>query len=91
MLTPNQRDLLLQGEREIDDSLDETDEIVPFKYTITSYGADYPVDGLVKRISMGDIIVPKFQRGYVWSLKEASRFIESLLLGLPVPSVMSRK
>jgi len=91
MLTPYQKDLLLQGEREIDDSLDETDEIVPFKYTITSYGADYPVDGLVKRISMGDIIVPKFQRGYVWSLKEASRFIESLLLGLPVPSIFLSK
>jgi hypothetical protein len=91
MLTPYQKDLLLQGEREIDDSLDETDEVIPFKYTVTSYGADYPVDGLVKRISMQDIIIPKFQRGYVWSLKEASRFVESLLLGLPVPSIFLSK
>jgi hypothetical protein len=35
----------------------------------------------------GDIIIPKFQRGYVWSLREASRFIESLLFGLPVPNI----
>lgn len=91
MLTPYQKDLLLQGEHEIDESLDEVDEVVPFKYSITSYGADYPVDGLVKRISMQDIIIPKFQRGYVWSLKEASRFVESLLLGLPVPSIFLSK
>jgi hypothetical protein len=91
MLTPYQKDLLLQGEREIDESLDEADEIIPFKYSITSYGADYPVDGLVKRISIRDIIIPKFQRGYVWSLREASRFVESLLLGLPVPSIFLSK
>ena len=91
MLTPYQKDLLLQGEREIDESLDDVDEVIPFKYSITSYGADYPVDGLVKRISSHDIIIPKFQRGYVWSLKEASRFVESLLLGLPVPSIFLSK
>lgn len=91
MLTTYQRDLLLQGEGEIDDSLDEIDEVVPFKYSITSYGADYPVDGLVKRIAQEDILIPKFQRGYVWSLKEASRFVESLLLGLPVPSIFLSK
>jgi hypothetical protein len=91
MLTPYQKDLLLQGEREIDDSLDEADDIVPFKYSVTSYGADYPVDGLVKRIAIQDIIIPKFQRGYVWSHKEASRFVESLLLGLPVPGIFLSK
>jgi len=28
------------------------EEIVPFQYAITSYGADYPVDGLVKRLQI---------------------------------------
>jgi hypothetical protein len=83
--------LLLQGEQEIDQVLDESDEVVPFKYDITSYGVDYPVDSLVRRVLDGDIIVPKFQRGYVWSLREASRFIESLLFGLPVPSIFLSK
>jgi hypothetical protein len=91
MLTPYEQDLLLQSEQEIDEVLDESDEVIPFKYSITSYGADYPVDGLVKRVIAGDILVPKFQRGYVWSLKEASRFVESLLLGLPVPSIFLSK
>ena len=65
MLSPYQRELLLQGEQEIDQVLEETEETVPFKYSITSYGSDYPVDGLVKRVRSGDIIIPKFQRGYV--------------------------
>jgi hypothetical protein len=63
------------------------EEIVPFQYTITSYGADYPVDGLVKRMKEGNIYVPSFQRRFVWPLKTSSRFIESLLLGLPVPGI----
>ena len=69
-----------------DESL--VDEIVPrTRYEITSFGADYDVAGLVNRLKRGDIFIPSFQRDYVWKLPEASRFIESLLLGLPVPGV----
>lgn len=71
---------------------DESEELLPF-YSITSYGADYPVDGLVKRISGENpsILIPEFQRGFVWKLRESSRFIESLLLGLPVPGIFLSK
>lgn len=57
------------------------------KYSISYYGADFPVDALVKRMEREDFIVPDFQRNYVWNSKEASQFIESLLLGFPVPSL----
>jgi len=70
---------------------DVSDELLPIQYSITSYGADYPVDSLVKRMTNGSIYVPKFQRGYVWNIKQASRFIESLLLGLPVPGIFLAK
>lgn len=63
------------------------EESLPFRYSITSYGADYPVDGLVKRMRDGGIYVPRFQRSFVWNLRGASRFVESLLLGLPVPGI----
>ena len=77
---------------EIEDNLEnEGEEVIPFKYSITSYGADYPVDGLVKRIEGDDIHIPPFQRGFVWSVNMASRFIESLLLGLPVPGIFLAK
>ena len=50
-------------------------------YDITSYGADFPADMLVVRIKNGDISIPSFQREFVWTLRDASRFIESLVLG----------
>jgi hypothetical protein len=61
----------------IEDNLGDELDPIPYNYSLTSYGADYPVDGLVKRISEGDIYIPSFQRSYVWNVREASRFVES--------------
>jgi len=83
------------------EDLDELSEVLPTTtFSITSYGADYPVDGLVKRMTEGDVVVPifnaipvegqtavGFQREFVWKKPQADRFIESLLLGLPVPGI----
>ena len=60
-------------------------------YSIRSYGADYTVDSLVKRMDTGAFIVPEFQRRFIWSRTHASRFIESLLMGLPVPGIFLYK
>ena len=77
-----------EDEDQIEDNLgDDSEENVPFKYSITSYGADYPIDGLVKRMKEGSIYIPPFQRGFIWDLRRASLFVESLLLGLPVPGI----
>ena len=70
---------------------DTEHEVIPFRYEMTSYGADYPVDSLVKRLRNGNIFVPPFQRRYVWNKFEASKFIESLLLGLPIPGIFLSK
>jgi uncharacterized protein with ParB-like and HNH nuclease domain len=81
-------------ESKIEDNLEEevgAEETTPFKYSITSYGADYDIEGIVKRMTNKNIYVPTFQRGYVWTVKQASRFIESLLLGLPVPGIFLSK
>jgi uncharacterized protein with ParB-like and HNH nuclease domain len=84
-------ELLENDENEvIDESHDET-EVPLIQFDITSYGADYDVEGLVKRLNRDDILIPSFQRNYVWTQKEASRFIESLLLGLPVPGIFLAK
>lgn len=70
---------------EIDDNaIEENDSIY---FSISSFGADYTVDGLIKRLEKKQIIVPRFQRRYVWDIKKASRFIESLIIGLPVPGI----
>jgi Protein of unknown function DUF262 len=91
---------VLDGNEESVADVDETSEIIPFRYAITSYGADYPVDGLVKRLQPQDIVIPTFdpetessgslegfQRRFVWTTSQSDKFIESLLLGLPVPGI----
>ena len=65
----------------------EFEEIEDFQYSLTSFGIDFDVVGLVRRFINGSIYAPEFQRNYVWNLRKASKFIESLLLGLPVPGI----
>ena len=74
---------------EIEEDIEEEDDdlVAPIRYGITSFGVDFDVEGLYRRVSRGDIVIPKFQRSYVWTIRQASRFIESLLLGLPVPEI----
>lgn len=62
-------------------------------------GQDFDVEGLVRRLQRGDIVIPSFgdtpedietagfQRGFVWRKPQMDRFIESLLLGYPIPGI----
>ena len=77
----------LEMDMEIEDSSEQESFVAPIKYGISSYGVDFDVEGLYRRLQKDEIYVPPFQRSYVWKLEEASRFIESLLLGLPVPGI----
>ena len=71
----------------IDDETDYDEEPPRVSYDITSYGADFDVFGLVRRLGNGGIVIPEWQRSYIWSVRVASSFVESLLLGLPVPGI----
>ena len=72
-------------EDEIED--EDDDSVAPVRYGITSFGVDFDVEGLCRRVRRGEIVIPPFQRSYIWNIRQASRFIESLLLGLPVPEI----
>jgi len=54
---------------------------------------DYPVEVMVERYSEGleegtnEFFVPDYQRDFVWSNERQSRFIESVLIGLPIPTI----
>jgi uncharacterized protein with ParB-like and HNH nuclease domain len=56
-------------------------------FHIKSWGADLSFRELVQRYEDNELVKPELQRHYVWDRAEASRFIDSLLLGLPVPSI----
>jgi len=56
-------------------------------YNISSWGADLSFRELITMYEEDELQKPELQRKYVWDKVEASRFIDSLLLGLPVPSI----
>jgi hypothetical protein len=65
----------------------EDAESSPASYEITTYPADFTLWGLYEKWKAEEIEVPPFQRKFIWTLKQASRLIESFLLGLPVPGI----
>jgi hypothetical protein len=81
----------------------EKDDLTDAETAVTqvSYsGQDFDAAGLVRRLSEQSIVIPtfggrsdeqpssaRFQRSFVWNRKQMDRFIESLLLGYPVPGV----
>ncbi|MDD2723703.1 MAG: DUF262 domain-containing protein [Methylovulum sp.] len=65
----------------------EENEADVVAYEITSYPADITLQGYVDKWEKEQLIIPEFQREYVWDQVKASKLIESFLLGLPVPNV----
>lgn len=64
----------------------EREDVAAFvTYEIAAYPADYTLSVLEKMWNEKDIVVPSFQRKFVWSIEQSSLLIESLLMGLPVP------
>lgn len=57
------------------------------EYDLTSTPNDFNVKTIVDFIEAGVFEIPAFQRHYVWDLRRASKLIESIVMGLPVPQV----
>lgn len=70
-----------------DDYADNADELQVQEYDITAVPNDFNVMTLHSFVESGVIHLPGFQRNFVWDLGRASRLIESLILGLPVPQL----
>lgn len=93
-------DLLDLEATEVDD-VDESDEVASTSAPISYFGTEFDIHGLVRRFNEHSIVVPTFdptvelpdpnatgfQRGRVWRRPQQDRFIESLLLGYPVPGI----
>lgn len=99
-MSTNEELVIAAPEEEPVEDVNEPAEVLTYRYSITGYGADYPVDGLVKRLEAGDVVIPTFdpeirvsdkvggfQRQFVWTKPQCDKFIESLLLGFPVPGI----
>lgn len=68
-------------------SEEEDYESAPPTYEINTYPADFTLEVLHQKWKDGDIEIPRFQRQFIWKQVQASKLIESFLIGLPVPAV----
>ena len=75
------------SEDDIDIEEEKDDDNIDVNYDIASYPSDYTLSILNQMWKDGDIIIPNFQREFVWSIKQSSLLIDSFLRGLPVPPV----
>ena len=69
-------------------SLEHEDDETPYvEFDISVSPSDPPLSTISQQIEDGDIIIPFYQRKFVWTIQQASKLIESFLMGLPVPQV----
>lgn len=69
------------------ENFDDEEGTTISEYDITVSPNDFNVSTLFSLMDNGVIKLPAFQRNYVWDIKAASRLIESIILGLPIPQV----
>jgi hypothetical protein len=61
--------------------------IPPEKRKLNTETYDFTVSTIDDYITNGHMLIPEFQRGYVWNRSQASRLIESLIIQCPIPVV----
>lgn len=66
---------------------EESEEDYPIEYNITASPNDFNIKTLFDFVESGTVKIPGFQRNYVWDIKRASRLIESIIMGLPIPQL----
>ena len=70
----------------IDSMRSDAEEEIKAKQNEVKYDLrDFTVDYLVTQFHEDRFYVPHYQRKYIWRKKHQCRFIESVMLGLPIP------
>lgn len=72
----------------LDRELAET-QILEEQKTISYDTKEYTVELIVKKLQDGDFVIPDYQREFVWDTAKQSRFIESMIIGLPIPFIFA--
>lgn len=60
-------------------------EIVERSKRIDYFLNEYTIEFLADKMKDGNFVVPSYQREFTWEPRRKSRFIESVLMGLPIP------
>ena len=70
-----------------EDEAEETEDIPIKEYEVTAAPNDFNIKTIFDFVDSGAVKIPGFQRNYVWDKKRASKLIESLIIGLPIPQM----
>ncbi|MBV8451301.1 MAG: DUF262 domain-containing protein, partial [Deltaproteobacteria bacterium] len=70
-----------------DDAEQEEEEYPIDQYDLSAAPNDFNVLTIFNFIESGAVKIPGFQRNYVWDIRRASKLVESLIIGLPVPQI----
>lgn len=65
----------------------ETESYPINEFQLTTTPNDFNISTIISFIGSKVFKIPAFQRHYVWDIKRASKLIESLLIGLPIPQI----
>jgi hypothetical protein len=65
---------------------DEQEDVIR-EYDISSNPNDFNIITIMSFLESGNVKIPAFQRNYVWDIKRASKLIESIVIGLPIPQI----
>ncbi|MER2871020.1 DUF262 domain-containing protein [Morganella morganii] len=68
----------------VENEIDE-EPFVEFDISVTP--VDSSLSLLSEQLEEGDMIIPFYQRNFVWKIEQASKLIESFIIGLPVPQI----
>ncbi|WP_204102128.1 MULTISPECIES: DUF262 domain-containing protein [Spirulina sp. CCY15215] len=60
-------------------------QIIEQSKRIEFYLTEYTIEILALKMRNEDFYIPAYQRDFTWEEKRRSRFIESILMGLPIP------
>lgn len=78
---------LTQGYSDLFEIEKDEEEITIRPYEVDCLPNDYNITTLISLIERGYMKIPSFQRNYVWKKDIASKFIESIIIGLPIPQL----
>jgi len=70
-----------------EDATDSSEDISFTEYDISASPNDFNIKTLFDFIGSGVVRIPGFQRNYVWDIKRASKLIESIIIGIPIPQI----
>lgn len=77
------------NEENLEESLEDLEHVQNWAEGAVLWSTDWTAETVVSQLTRGNIdLDPSFQRRSAWSEKKQSLFIESLILGLPIPQLI---